>query len=100
MNNRSRRTTRNLPGSSPVLFFTTFSKQKDAEKFAQKILVKKLAACLNVTSNITSFYFWQGKLHRDKELLLIGKTTRSKFKEIKRLILKLHSYDLPELICV
>ncbi len=66
-----------------------------------KLLVQnKLAACVNILPNITSIYEWRGELQRDQELLLLIKSRSDKFEELKQAIIKLHPYELPEIIAV
>jgi periplasmic divalent cation tolerance protein len=84
--------------TAPVVFFTTFSKREDAEKFARHVVGQKLAACVNLVAGITSFYIWQGKEHAESEILAIGKTTQSAFKKLKSQMKTLHPYEVPELI--
>ena len=85
---------------APLVFMTTFSDRISAEAFARAVLSQKLVACVNLVDNLTSFYFWEGRHHRDKEILAIGKTTRTQFRKLKASIASLHPYKLPELIAL
>lgn len=82
-----------------MVFFSTFKSKKEATVFAQALVKNKLAACVNVLPQIESHYSWKNKLCKDKEFLVIGKTSAVKFKVIKKKIRTLHSYEVPELIC-
>jgi periplasmic divalent cation tolerance protein len=86
--------------SSPVIFFTTFSKADEADRFAQQVIAKRLASCVNVLPGIVSHYQWQGKIEKNPEILCLGKTTKKRFNELKQRIKNLHSYDTPELVSV
>lgn len=43
---------------------------------------------------------WKGEICEDEEYLLVIKTRADKFEELKKEILSLHSYELPEIIMV
>ena len=45
-----------------------------------------------------SVYRWQGKIERQREILLIAKTVSSKFAELQREVVALHSYETPEIV--
>ncbi|MBI4196221.1 MAG: divalent-cation tolerance protein CutA, partial [Deltaproteobacteria bacterium] len=47
---------------------------------------------------LVSFYHWKGKLCRDRESLLVIKTTSAKVKKLERLLHQIHPYDLPEFV--
>lgn len=74
--------------------------QKSAAKIAQTLVRKRLAACVNSVPGITSTYRWQGKIEADQETLLFIKTTKRCFPKLKRAIVALHPYDLPEIIAI
>lgn len=67
-------------------------------KIAKSLVEKKLAACVNMIPQIRSIYSWQGEICDDKELLLVVKTKPSAFDNLKEEVVKLHSYDVPEII--
>jgi periplasmic divalent cation tolerance protein len=58
-----------------------------------------LSACINVFP-VKSSYIWEGEYCYDSEDLLIIKTSTAKAEELKDEILKIHSYDLPEIIII
>ena len=58
-----------------------------------------LAACINVFP-VKSSYVWEGEYCCDNEDLLIIKTSTAKAEGLKDEILKIHSYDLPEIIII
>lgn len=78
----------------------TVGKEKEAIKIAETIVKEKLAACTNIIRPIQSYYTWKGKFVKDKEILLIIKTKTVLFERLKRRILSLHSYEVPEIILV
>lgn len=45
-------------------------------------------------------YWWDGKIARAKEALLVVKTTKLNYQELERKILDLHPYEVPEIIAI
>ncbi len=81
-----------------LLVYVTVPDQDQAKLIAGRLVEKHLAACCNIVPDITSIYYWQGKIQTDSELLLIIKTTSEKYEMLEKEILALHSYDVPEII--
>ncbi len=78
--------------------FMTASSAEEAENIAESLVSLKLAACVNVLPGIKSFYWWEGKVCKDNEFLLIAKIKTSLYKELQKAVKELHSYDVPEII--
>jgi len=83
-----------------VVVFVTCSSAEEAGRIARALVEERLAACVNVSSPIRSVYRWQGKLTDDEEVLLVIKTTRELFDPLRRAVEKLHSYQVPEVVCL
>ena len=83
-----------------LIVFTTTPNITEAEGLAQKIVEAKLAACVQVLPQITSFYFWENAVQRDAEHLLFIKTLPAKFAELEKFIQENHSYEVPEIVAV
>jgi len=83
-----------------IICFTTVPSKKEGTKIANKILEKKLAACINIIGPIQSIYTWEKRIEESTEYLLIIKTTEQKYKELEELIKLLHSYKVPEIIAI
>lgn len=69
-----------------------------AQRLARLLLEQKLAACVNVVSQLTSFFWWQGKIDRQDEALLLIKTTAAKVPALIDSVQKEHPYEVPEVI--
>ncbi|MBS9782329.1 MAG: divalent-cation tolerance protein CutA [Arcobacter sp.] len=80
-----------------IIVQTTCSSKKEATKIAKVLIKKKLAACIQI-NKIKSFYKWEEKFCKDKEILLSIKTKKKNFSKIKSIIKKIHSYEVPEII--
>jgi len=73
---------------------------KTARKLARAVLTDRLAACVNVVPKIESHYWWQGKLERWNEVLLVVNTTRSRLAALEKCILANHPYDTAEILAL
>jgi periplasmic divalent cation tolerance protein len=82
------------------IVLTTAGSEEEARKIARSLVERRLAACVNIVPQVVSVYRWEGKIEEASEWLLIGKTTAAAFGELKVAITELHSYDLPECICL
>ncbi|WP_461829404.1 divalent-cation tolerance protein CutA [Aquifex sp.] len=70
------------------------------EELANFIIENKLGACVNVVKEVNSIYWWKGNIERDKESLLIVKTSASRFKELVEKVKEKHPYTVPEIIAL
>ena len=83
-----------------VVILVTAANRRECLSIAKHLIEARLAACVNITPGIESVYRWEGKLNRAKEYLMLIKSTRELFAEIKREISRIHSYHTPEIICL
>ncbi len=83
-----------------IVVFTTCGSEAEARKLAAALIEKHLAACVNITAPITSVYRWKGAVEESKEWLLIIKSRRERFEELRVLLEGAHSYELPEVLAV
>lgn len=83
-----------------IVIFVTASNKQEAEKIAAKLVENKLAACVNITGNISSMFWWQGKIDSAEEALLMIKSKKSELPRIIKLVRSLHSYETPEIIAL
>jgi periplasmic divalent cation tolerance protein len=79
---------------------TTAGSEEEARKIANRLVERRLTACVNILPQIKSIYTWQGKVQESGEWLLIIKTVAAAFAEVSHVIKELHSYELPECICL
>jgi periplasmic divalent cation tolerance protein len=83
-----------------ILVLTTASSKDEARKIARALVERLLAACVNIVPQVDSIYRWEGEVEEGEEWLLIVKTTRPAFERVRDTIKELHSYDVPECICL
>lgn len=82
------------------LVLTTAGSKEEAQRIARTLVERRLAACVNVVPQIESVYRWQGNIEEAEEWLLLIKTTSAAFERVRDAIKELHSYELPECICL
>jgi periplasmic divalent cation tolerance protein len=80
------------------LVITTAGSRSEAEKIANGLVERRLAACVNIVGPISSTYRWHGEIESAEEFLLLIKTTQAAFESVRDAIHELHSYELPECI--
>ncbi len=86
--------------SEEVVVFVTCPATASQE-FAEKLIESNVAACVNILPAIKSVYKWEGKLTVDDgEALLIIKSSLSIWTDLESKIRAIHSYEVPEIICV
>ena len=83
-----------------LMILTTAGSEAEAQKIANQLVERRLAACVNIIPRIHSVYRWQGKVDAAEEFLLLIKTTKSRTAEVQAVIRELHSYDLPEFVVI
>ncbi|KCZ82215.1 hypothetical protein H312_00238 [Anncaliia algerae PRA339] len=81
-----------------VIIETTTNNEEKANEIASKLIEMKLAGCIQI-SKINSHYKYDNKLCNDEEYLIRIKSTKSYFKNVEQVLLDIHNYELPEIIC-
>jgi len=76
---------------------TTYGSEEEAASAAKNMVEKRLAAC-STFFKVRSIYTWKGKIEDASEYLVIYKTLSTKVEQLKREVLKTHSYEVPELL--
>ena len=84
--------------SDELIIFVTAPNEDEARRIAETVVNERLAACVNIINGVESIYRWQGEVARDRELLLVIKTTADRYLELERRVKELHSYTTPEVI--
>lgn len=83
-----------------IIVLVTAGSKEEAEKIASGLLKEKLCACVNIVKDANSHFWWQGKLDKAKEALLIIKTKKSLLSRLIKKVKSLHSYEVPEIIAL
>jgi periplasmic divalent cation tolerance protein len=82
------------------IVLTTTGLKETAEKLAQQLVERRLAACVNVIGPIRSIYRWKSEVHNEQEYLLLIKTTADQAIHLQSAFKELHPYELPECVQV
>ena len=84
--------------SGHAVVLSTAGTETEASRIARALVERGLAACVNVVPGVKSTYRWQGAVRIDSEWLLVVKTRRERFDEVRAAIRELHSYEVPEVV--
>lgn len=83
-----------------IVIYCTVPNKKEGREIAKYLVEKNLVACVNIIDKIESIFSWDGEMCEEKEALMIIKTKRELFDQVKPAIQKLHSYTVPEVIAI
>jgi periplasmic divalent cation tolerance protein len=83
-----------------IVVFITAPGTREAETMAETLVDERLAACVNIVPGCRSVYRWQGEVQHDDEVLMVVKSSKSRFSDLEKRVVDLHSYDVPEIIAV
>lgn len=83
-----------------ILVLTTVPNSEKAEEIAIKLVEERVSACVTIIPGRASFYWWEGKIEREEEFVLLAKTRSSLYKKLEELLLSLHPYTVPEIIAL
>lgn len=86
--------------SEYIVVFITAPDEGFANKIARLLVEEKLAGCVNIIKDVRSVYFWQGKIEDEPEVLLIIKSKRERFAQLRDRVRSVHSYTVPEIIAL
>jgi periplasmic divalent cation tolerance protein len=83
-----------------LLVFTNLPDRAAAERLAEALVEKRLAACVNILAPCRSVYRWKDDLQRDEEHPMLIKTTDERYPALEAAIRAGHPSELPEIIAV
>jgi periplasmic divalent cation tolerance protein len=83
-----------------IVVLTSCPNQEVAGQLSRALVMEGLAACVNAVPGVASTYIWKGEVQTDSEVLLLIKTTETRFEALKSRIAALHPYELPELVAI
>jgi len=85
---------------SALLVLTNLPDRAAAERLADILIERRLAACVNILAPCRSVYRWKGAVQHDEEHPMLIKTTAERYAALERAIRAEHPYELPEVIAV
>jgi len=83
-----------------MIVLTTCGSDEDANALARVLVERRLAACVNAVSRVTSTYRWKGEVQQEQETLLLIKTTAPRLAALEQAIREQSKYELPEFIAL
>jgi periplasmic divalent cation tolerance protein len=86
--------------SEAIVVLITAANTAEATRLAEMLVAAHLAACVQILPEMESVYRWKGNIERAGEVLILGKTLRSKFEQLEREVRIIHSYETPEIIAI
>jgi len=85
---------------STLLVLTNLPDRAAAERLADALIEKRVAACVNILAPCRSVYRWKGAIEHDEEHPVLIKTTAERYPVLEAAIRAAHPYELPEIIAV
>ena len=83
-----------------VFVYTTYPSLVEAERIGKAVLERRLAACVNIVPGMISHYWWQGKIERGEEVVMIIKTRAASAEAVRAAVKEKHSYDAPAILVI
>ena len=83
-----------------LLVLTNLPDRAAAERLADLVVERKLAACVNILAPCRSVYRWKGAVQHDEEHPVLVKTTQERYGALEQALREGHPYELPEIIAV
>ena len=80
--------------------WTTTETLEQAKTLAKQCVEADLAACVQISSPITSIYKWKGRVESSTEFRITLKFLDSKLGALKKKVLQNHPYQCPQWVVV
>jgi periplasmic divalent cation tolerance protein len=87
-----------MAGVKYYVVLVTSPNRSTSKELSTGLLKRKLAACVNRISGLSSRYWWKGKIETSREELLIIKTVKSKLGPLTRWVKAHHPYAVCEVL--
>jgi periplasmic divalent cation tolerance protein len=83
-----------------IVVLNTCGSEAEAERLARLLVDRHLAACVSVVPRLRSFYRWKGVVESAEEWLLLIKSSRPLFGQLRAAIENAHAYEVPEVLAL
>ena len=83
-----------------IVVLCTCASAEDAERIGRSLVESRLAACVNVLPGVRSIYRWRGAIEADAECLMLIKSSRQRFDQLRETLERLHPYEVPEVLAL
>ncbi len=81
-----------------VFVYTTYPSLVEAERTGRMLVERRLAACVNILPGMISHYWWEGRIERGEEVVMIIKTRASLAEGVRAAVKAMHSYTTPAIL--
>ncbi len=81
-----------------MFVYTTYPSVVEAEQAGRALVEQRLCACVNILPGMVSLYWWQGKVDRGEEVVMIIKTRASLAEPVRAAVKQMHSYSTPAIL--
>ena len=86
--------------SKHIVVFISAPNEDEAANLARTLVEERLCACVNIMPKLRSIYRWEGEICDEPEVMMIAKTSAAMAEALVKRAGELHSYDVPEIICL
>jgi periplasmic divalent cation tolerance protein len=83
-----------------VIVYTTYPSVVEAEQAGRALVEKRLCACVNILPGMVSLYWWESKIDRGEEVVMIIKTRAALAEPVRAAVKAMHSYTTPAILVV
>ncbi len=83
-----------------ILVHTSIDSKDGAQKIADLVVSKRLAACCWISGPITSTYWWKRKMEQAEEWVCQIKTRQELYSDLEQAIKNIHPYEEPEIVAI
>ena len=81
-----------------VFVYTTYPSAVEAEAAGRALLERRLAACVNILPGMVSLFWWEGKIDRGDEVVMIIKTRAGLAEAVRAAVRQMHTYTTPAIL--
>jgi periplasmic divalent cation tolerance protein len=83
-----------------IQVFTTTDTKENARQISRRVVEKNLAACAQIIGPISSIFWWKNNINEEEEWLIIIKSRKDLYEDLEHAIMKVHKYEIPEILAV
>ena len=83
-----------------VIVYTTYPSLVEAERAGRALVEKRLCACVNILPGMISHSWWEGKIDRGEEAVMLIKTRASLTEAVSAAVKEMHSYTTPAILTI
>lgn len=81
-----------------VFVYTTFPSLVEAEAAGRVLVERRLTPSVNILPGVVSHYWWEGKIARGEEVVMIVKTRATLAEAVRAAVKETHSHVTPAIV--